>query len=109
MYRTILAVLKYGGKTNEIIAISAWSASDWYKNIQAAPALDVEMASVRYAPADRTLTAKEIAGLFEEYRRRHPLFTRVICLIPGWKWNSSHSEFVELARKLRGIAFRPRN
>ncbi len=107
--RTILAVLRFDGSTQEIMAISAWSESEWYKNIRAAPALEVEMASVRYVPEYRTLSPEEIADLFEEYRRRYPLFTRIICQIPGWKWNSTHDEFLELARTLRGIAFRPRN
>ncbi len=106
--RTILAVLSFDSSTQEIMAISAWSASDWYKNIQASPALEVEMASVRYVPAYRSLSPEEIADFFEEYRRRHPLFTRIICQIPGWKWNSTHDEFLELARTLRGIAFRPK-
>lgn len=106
--RTILAVLRYDRETKEIMAISAWSESEWYKNIQAAPALEVEIASVRYAPVYRTLTPEEIADLFEEYRHRHPLFTRVICQIPGWKWDSTRDEFLELARTLRGIAFHPK-
>jgi hypothetical protein len=32
--RTILAVLCFDAQTKEIMAISAWSASDWYLNIQ---------------------------------------------------------------------------
>ena len=41
-YKTILAVLKFDDKTQEIYAVSAWKGSDWYYNIQAAPALQVE-------------------------------------------------------------------
>ncbi len=106
--RTVLAVLRFDSGTREIMAISAWSASEWYKNILAAPALQVETGFTRYAPVHSSLTSDEIATLFDEYRRKHPLFTRIICRIPGWKWNSSHEEFVELAKTLHGVAFRPK-
>jgi len=105
--RTILAVLRFDAKTKEIMAISAWSASDWYHNIQASPAKQVETGFTRYAPVQRTLTPEEIATLFDEYRRKHHLFSKIVCRIPGWKWDSSHEEFLELARTLRGVAFRP--
>ncbi len=108
-YRTILAVLRYDARTKEVVAISAWTGSDWYKNIQAHPALEAEIGFTRYAPEFRVLPPEEIAVLFEQYRDKHPLFCRIVCQIPGWKWNSNYEEFLELARSIRGIAFRPRN
>jgi deazaflavin-dependent oxidoreductase (nitroreductase family) len=81
VHRTILAVLRFDEKTNEIMAISAWSASDWYKNIQASPALQVETGFIRYAPMWRILEPEEIATLFDEYRRKHPVFSRIVCRI----------------------------
>src|SRR5512136_1668607 len=66
--QTILAVLHFDAHTQEIMAISAWSASEWYKNILACPALQVETGLTRYAPAQRFLTTEEIAALFEAYR-----------------------------------------
>ena len=106
--KTILAVLRFDEKTREIYAVSAWPGSDWYYNIQATPALQVETGFVHYAPTQRTLSPEEITDTFMEYRKRHPIFTRMICRIPGWKWDSSYEEFLVLARTLRGVAFRPR-
>jgi deazaflavin-dependent oxidoreductase (nitroreductase family) len=77
-YRTILAVLKFDEKTREIYAVSAWKGSDWYYNIQAAPALQVETGFVHYVPAQRTLSAEEITSTFMEYRKQHPIFSRMI-------------------------------
>jgi deazaflavin-dependent oxidoreductase (nitroreductase family) len=105
--RTILAVLRFDPITKEIMAISAWSASDWYLNIQASPALQVETGCTRYVPIQRALSPEKITTLFEDYRHKHPVFSRIVCQIPGWKWDSSHEEFLELARTLRGGAFRP--
>jgi deazaflavin-dependent oxidoreductase (nitroreductase family) len=106
-YKTVLAVLKFDEKTGEIYAVSAWKGSDWYYNIQAAAALQVETGFVHYAPAQRTLSAEEITAAFMEYRKQHPLFSRMICRIPGWKWNSTYDEFLVLARTLHGVAFTP--
>jgi len=106
--RTVLAVLHFDAGTGEVMAISAWSASDWYKNIQASPALQVETGFTRYAPVHRSLSTEEIAALFEDYRHKHPIFSRIVCRIPGWKWDSSCEEFLELARTLRGVAFTPK-
>lgn len=106
--RTVLAVLRFDEKTREVYAVSAWKGSDWYYNIQAAPALQVETAFVRYVPVQRTLSAEEITRTFMQYRKQHPIFSRMICRIPGWKWNSTYEEFLQLARTLHGVAFRNR-
>lgn len=106
--RTVLAVLRFDKKTNEIYAVSAWKGGDWYANIQASPALQVETGFIRYVPVQRILSPEEITATFIEYRKNHPIFSRMICRIPGWKWNATYEEFLELARMLRGVAFSPR-
>jgi deazaflavin-dependent oxidoreductase (nitroreductase family) len=108
VYRTVLAVVGFDPKTREIRAVSPWSSSNWFRNIQATPALEVQTAGVRYAPAQRFLSPEEIAALFVEFRREHPVFSRMIARIPGWKIDSTYDEFLELARTLRGVAFMPK-
>ena len=108
VYRTILAVLRFDEKTREIYAVSAWKGSDWFYNIQASPAMQVETGFVRYVPDQRTLSAEEITSTFMEYRKQHPIFSRMVCRIPGWKWNSTYEEFLKLAQTLRGVAFLPK-
>ena len=105
--RTVLVVLQFDATTKELYAVSAWKGSDWYANIHAAPAVHVESGFVRYVPVQRTLSPEEIATTFLEYRTRHPIFSRLICRIPGWKWDSSDEEFLALAHTLRGVAFIP--
>jgi deazaflavin-dependent oxidoreductase (nitroreductase family) len=107
-YRTVLAVLRFDEKTKEIYAVSAWKGSDWYYNIQSSPALQVETGFVHYVPTQRTLSAEEITATFMEYRRQHPIFSRMICRIPGWKWDSTYDEFLMLAHTLHGVAFQPK-
>jgi deazaflavin-dependent oxidoreductase (nitroreductase family) len=106
--KTILAVLRFDEKTKEIYAVSAWKGSDWYHNIQASPALQVETGFVRYVPVQRTLSAEEITITFMEYCKQHPIFSRMVCRIPGWKWDATYDEFLGLARTLHGVAFTPK-
>jgi len=106
--RTILAVVRFDATTKAIYAVSAWKGSDWYANIHAVPALEVATAFVRYVPIQRTLSPQEITTTFLNYRTQHPIFCRMICRIPGWKWDSNYEEFLGLARTLHGVVFKPK-
>jgi deazaflavin-dependent oxidoreductase (nitroreductase family) len=106
-YRSVLAVLRFDEQTREIFVVSPWESSNWYRNIQASPALEVETGRVRYTPSQRSLSAQEIAVLLIEFCQQHPIFSRMVARIPGWKINSSYEEFLELAITLRGVAFMP--
>lgn len=104
---TVLAVLRYDPTTREVMVVAPWRSSDWYHNICAAPACEVLTGRDRFAPQHRDLNAQEIAVLLEAYRTAHPIVGRIFCRIPGWDFNASPAEFLELARTLRGVAFRP--
>jgi deazaflavin-dependent oxidoreductase (nitroreductase family) len=106
--RLVLVVLRFEVQTRQIKVFSAWNASEWYKNVQAAPAQQVETGFTRYAPVQRDLSAEEIAQLFVDFRRQHSIFIRMVCRIPSWKWDSSYEEFLDLASTLRSVAFRPK-
>ena len=108
VHQSVLAIVGFDPKTREIRAVSPWSSSNWFRNIQATPALEVQTAGVRYAPRQRWLSAEEIASGFIEFRRRYPIFSRMVARIPGWNIDSTYEEFVELARTLRGVAFEPK-
>ena len=104
---TILAVLNYDPASREVMLVSAWSASEWYRNVHAAPALEVETGRDRYAPEQRDLSTEEIAVVLDGFRRQNPMISRIFCRIPGWSYPDSEEKAFELARRLRGVAFRP--
>ncbi len=113
VYHTVLAVLRFDEQTREIFAVSPWSESSWYRNIQVTPALEVETGDIRhgrirYTPVQRSLTTEEIAKAFIAFREQYPIFSRMVARIPGWKIDSTYEEFLELARTLRGVAFEPK-
>ncbi len=108
-YESVLAVVGFDPKTQEIKAVSPWSSSNWFRNIQASPAVEVQTAGMRYAPQQRFLSPEEIASAFLEFRRQYPVFSRMVARIPGWNIDSTYEEFLELARTLRGVAFTPKD
>ena len=79
------------------------------EDFQCGPAALATVLNYWYGKAGtaKGLTPEEIATLFIDYRRKHQFFSRIVCRIPGWKWDSSYEEFLDLARTLRGVAFRP--
>jgi hypothetical protein len=48
-----------------------------------------------------------IGRLYQRFAS-HKVFARIVCRIPGWKWDSTYEEFYELAKTLRGVAFVPK-
>src|SRR6266700_7373535 len=48
---TILEVLSYNPQTQEVLVVSGWEGkTDWYRNIQQEPALEVRIGRVAYRP-----------------------------------------------------------
>lgn len=71
--QTGLEVVHYDPATQECIVVAAWGEqSDWYRNIQAHPVLEVQVGSTRYPPIQRILTFEETWVLLNEYQRHHP-------------------------------------
>jgi deazaflavin-dependent oxidoreductase (nitroreductase family) len=108
VYQSVLAILAYDAATRQIKAVSPWKTSNWFRNIQATPALEVQTAGVRYQPRQRFLSPEEIAAAFVQFRHERPIFGRMVARIPGWNIDSTYEEFLELARTLRGVAFEPK-
>ena len=72
--RTILEVLSYDPQSREVLVVSGWEGkTDWYRNIQRAPALEVRIGRVHYRPVQEFLspqeTAQSILALFASTTR----------------------------------------
>lgn len=62
-----------------------------------------------FKPDQRLLSIEEIAELERRFRRRHPIVARSQCWLMDWPWRCSEDEFLEWAKTLRGVVFRPQN
>lgn len=71
--RTILEVLYYDPQTREVLVVSGWEGkTDWYRNIEREPALEVRIGRVRYRPAQEFLSSQETTQLILTLFRQHP-------------------------------------
>ena len=108
---TVLEVIRYDPTTRESVVLSGrGEKSDWYRNIEESPALEVRTGGGRYVPEQRFLNPVENHEVISEYARRHPLVFRLFVKAFGFGYplNGTQEERREFARSLRLVAFHPK-
>ena len=84
-YSTVAMVLSYDPRSQEAVICSAWGKdADWIRNIQAHPALKVQIGRESFTPDQRFLSADESAAVLAEFQRRHPSRSRLLASVLGW-------------------------
>jgi deazaflavin-dependent oxidoreductase (nitroreductase family) len=111
LYDTVLEVAVFDPATEESVVVSAYgTGADWYRNLQAAPAVRVRTGTVDYPPEHRFLTPEEATAAATEFCRLHPweakLAPRALPAIGGTAAGSSDP--VQLMASLPMVAFRPK-
>lgn len=107
---TVLEALLYYPATKESVVLSAWGEKgDWYRNIEATPALEVRTGGERYVPEQRFLAPKENHAVLTDYRRRHPLAFRIFARVFGYPLDGTEAMRREFASSLRLVTFCPRD
>jgi deazaflavin-dependent oxidoreductase (nitroreductase family) len=107
---TVLEVILYEPATRESMVLSAWGEkADWYRNLEAAPALEVRTGGQRYVPEQRFLAPEENYAVICGYGLRHPLAFRVFARVFGYPLDGTEAARREFSYSLRLVAFHPRN
>ncbi len=107
--KTVLEVVSYDPETRESVVVSGWGErADWYRNIQAHPALEVQTGRDRYVPTQRILSAGEAYAVMVDYERRLPALVRPLVRRLGFTVSGSDEERRAHAAKLLMVGFRPR-
>ncbi len=61
VHQTVLEVIAYDSATRESIVLSGWGErADWYRNIEANPAMEIRIGRERYVPKQRFLSPEEV-------------------------------------------------
>jgi deazaflavin-dependent oxidoreductase (nitroreductase family) len=106
----VAQALAYDPDTHEVVICSAWGPeSDWWRNIQARPALHVQIGRESFTPEQHFLSKAEAFAVAVEYRRRHPWRLRLETLILGWGDLSSDDAVREFVRQRPFVSFHPAN
>jgi hypothetical protein len=81
--------------------------ADWYQNLMAARAVEVQTDRSRFVPVQRQLSTDEAALVFADYERRHPRLARLIPMVFSIAYDGSPAARRALAIRMPMIAFRP--
>jgi deazaflavin-dependent oxidoreductase (nitroreductase family) len=100
-------VLRYDAVTHEAVICSGWGpTADWVRNIQARPALDVQIGRESFTPQQRFLSEDESFDVCVEFCLRHPVRLQVMRRVLGWDLRSEKA-VREFVRTHPFVAFRP--
>lgn len=106
--QTVLEVVHFDPSTQECIVMSGYGTqSDWYRNIEAHPAIQVQVGRQRYTPRQRMLSAEETLHILQEYQRHHPWRFRELMHLAGYSYDGTPEGLLAISQVLRGVAFRP--
>ena len=107
--RTVLEVLRYDPFTRQSLVVSAWGEhSDWYRNLRAAPAMEVRTGGERYTPAQRFLGPEETCAALADFERRHSFFSRLVSRLLASPLDGTETARRNLASRVRMVALSPR-
>lgn len=100
-------VLRYDGETDEAVICSGWGpTADWIRNIEARPALQVQIGRDSFTPAQRFLDEDESFAVTIEFCLHHPGRLRVMRRVLGWDLRTE-AAIREFVRTHPFVAFRP--
>jgi deazaflavin-dependent oxidoreductase (nitroreductase family) len=106
----VVETVRWDPAVPEVVVIAAWGKNpDWYRNIQAAPAIEVRLGRHRWvAPEHRFLDGDEARATLLAYQRAHPHAWKRIAPLLGFPTDPDDPAWPEVAAGVHAIAFRPR-
>ena len=105
----VVEVVRYDPSVPEVVVIAAWGKNpDWYRNLRAAPAIEVRIAAQRWQQPDRRfLDQAETLAVLHAYQRAHPrAWTRIAPLL-GFPMDLADPRWPGLAGKVHAVALTP--
>lgn len=105
LHHTVVEVVRWDRNRREAVVVAGWGErSDWWRNLQAAPAVEVWLAGRRFVPAQRFVEPDEREAVLAAYRRRHPVAARLLGLALGL--GGGRQAISAAALRLPMVAFR---
>jgi len=105
--QAVVDVLRRDAATDTYYVVSAYGArSDWYRNLQANPAVRVQVRWRRFAARATILAKEEAEKVLLDFRRQHRLYSRVTLRLVGLK-AATEEEVRAAAGQLRVVTIQP--
>jgi deazaflavin-dependent oxidoreductase (nitroreductase family) len=111
-YRTMLEVVRWDAATREAIVASGWGRqANWFRNLQAGGAVEVEIARTKFQPEVRPLEVDEAAAVLADYERRNrfaaPILRAALSRLAGFRYDGSEAGRRRLVETLPLVGLRP--
>lgn len=106
--QSMLEIVGAGSTPGEVIVSAGFgSAADWYRDVQAHPAIEVALSDRRFRPAHRILDEPEVVAVLAAYEQSHRWITQLLRDQVNWCYDGTDRARRRLARELTLVAFRP--
>ncbi len=108
IYRTALEAVRYEPATRTSIVISAWGErSDWFRNIRARTAIEIQTGHDRYVPEQHILSLDETDAELTRYVAEHRFLAKILGRVFGFRLDAGPDVRRAFAESVRMVAFRP--
>jgi deazaflavin-dependent oxidoreductase (nitroreductase family) len=109
-YQTVVEVLTTDPIAGEVMVMAGFGrTTDWLRNIQAHPAVEITLGRQRFRPVHRILDEDDAAAVLADYEHHNRLITpivrRVLSGLVGWTYDGGDDARHRLVRELPVIAF----
>lgn len=105
--QAVVDVLRHDAATDTYYVASAYGAhSDWYRNLQANPAVCVQVRRRKFPARATTLPQEEAEQVLLDHWRHHRLYSRAALRLVGLK-ATSEEEVRAAAGQMRVVAIEP--
>lgn len=107
-HQAVAMVLRYAEASGEAVICAGWGPqTEWYRNLRAEPAVQVQLGGRTFTPQQRFLTEEEAFDVAVQFRREHPRRMRLISTVLGWGNLRDDGPLREFVRTHPFVAFRP--
>jgi deazaflavin-dependent oxidoreductase (nitroreductase family) len=107
--QTALDIFHFDRVTKECLVVSMYGEqADWYQNIQAHPASEVQTGWDRFVPVQRVLPPEEAKDVMTAFWRRYPRGVRLGLRLLGFHYDETEASKQAILSSLRVVSFRPK-
>ncbi|HEX9133696.1 MAG TPA: nitroreductase family deazaflavin-dependent oxidoreductase [Ktedonobacteraceae bacterium] len=107
--QTVLDLVRFDPVTKECLVFSMYGEqADWYQNIQAHPALEVQTGRDRFVPLHRVLPPAEAEAIMTAFWRQYPRGVRLGLRLLGFHYDETEANKQAILSSLRVVSFRPK-
>lgn len=107
-FQTVVEVVEHDEDTDEFIVCSGTGPrADWYLNVTAAPASQVQVGNRSWRPTQRLVSNEEAARRFADYEARHPKTAAKLLKSMGRSYDGSDEDRLLMIVGMPMVAFGP--